>query len=845
MRIGYSCLSALLPSRAFPALAVLALLLASLLSLGAAPRSGLRAQGSLPKGEFSAELSAAMQYLLEGKRSRALAAAEELEFIVEEEAEEDWPSKAERAEVFEIQARVALDRGQYDKVARLIASAKKLSPHPDQEMLLARSLARTGKYDPAIALLSGLIASQPKDSELALEARVRAADLHELRGRDKQRDELLVDVIQIGKTNVLRSPWQKIWYGEALARFGPMRLPEASQIFLECSKEEPRLARAYIALGDLYFRVYREAAGRPSGESEYKRALERCGEQEDALIGLFLSRETNYLLDSSKTESYLERALALNPRSVPALRARASRAINNRAFEQARAMLDEALAVDPNDPETLAQAISVAHLTYRKSEEAKLRKRLEDVRPGDARVDLVLGQHLGALYRFADSLPYLLRARQNYPNDVDTLVTLGRALIYSGRGDEAYKHFKRSREIERGFVRPWRDNQMALQERLDSSYQRYERGNFIFVLHPDEVPVMLPYLSDTYERAWRVLGSKYGTYPGCKVRVEKFHRFGDFSVRTVGFKGFGALGACFGCFITSVSPQAPEIRQQFSWKVTAWHEFSHVLHLELSKARVPRWLTEGMAVFEEMGLDASFDRRMERELKTALVNDSIFGLTELNNAFRGPKILFGYYQGGLIAKYLAREYGFAKLVELVKAYGEDKNTPQIFREVLGLSPQQFDAAFKQYVNELVGPYEIEPRIEDATMQKLLVRVARNPGDIEGRIRLAQGFRQRGNVIDCGTQLAALRKIDPDNGEAYLVRAKLALDRKDVQEARKLLQLAFENGADDFDARMAYGDILMRAGRKTDALEQFDRAIECWPTCSERGAPRRSRSSSRS
>ena len=798
------------------------------------PLSVLPAQGSLPKGEYRGELDKAMQNWREGKRERALATLETLEFAVEEESEEDWPNAAEFAEMHELNARIRMDRGQYAEALKSLDSARGRQPHPDQDMLRARVELRTGRYDVAQARLEQLLAAQPEDSELHLEARVRLARLFERRGDAEKKTRQLEEVIRVGKTQRLTGAWTKLWYGEALALSGPERLPEASRIFLECTKEEPYLAQAYIALGDLYFRVYREAAGRPSGESEYKRALDKCGEQEGALVGLFVSREDNYLLDPEKTDGYLKRALALNPKSVPALRARAGRWIDNRAFARARATLDKALAVDPKDPQTLAQAISVAFLTYRKDEEDKLRDRLKTVRPSGAGVDLVLGQHLCALYRFADSLPFLFRARKEQPDDVDTLVTLGRALIYSGRGDEAYKHFERSRELERGFVRPWRDNQMALQERLDSSYERFERGNFIFVMHPDESPVMLPYLSDTYERAWRTLGTKYGVLPGCKVRVEKFSRFGDFSVRTVGFKGFGALGACFGCFITSVSPQAPEIRQQFSWKVTAWHEFSHVLHLQLSKARVPRWLTEGLAVFEEMGLDPSFDRRMERELKGALVNDSIFGLTELNSAFRGPKILFGYYQGGLIAKFLAREYGFGKLVELVRAYGEDKNTPQIFREVLGLSPERFDAMFKNYVEQLVGPYALEPRIEDETMSRLLVRVGRNPSDVRARILLAQGFRQRGNVIDCGTQLAALRKIDPDNGDAYLIRAKLALSRKDLRQARSFLRQGFENGGDDFDARMAYADILMQAGREADALAQYDRAIECWPTCSEPG-----------
>ena len=60
----------------------------------------------------------------------------------------------------------------------------------------------------------------------------------------------------------------------------------------------------------------------------------------------------------------------------------------------------------------------------------------------------------------------------------------------------------------------------------------------------------------------------------------------------------GALGACFGRVVTLDSPKARE-PGTFNWGETLWHEMAHVITLQLSGNRLPRWLSEGTSVFEE------------------------------------------------------------------------------------------------------------------------------------------------------------------------------------------------------------------------------------------------------
>ena len=70
-------------------------------------------------------------------------------------------------------------------------------------------------------------------------------------------------------------------------------------------------------------------------------------------------------------------------------------------------------------------------------------------------------------------------------------------------------------------------------------------------------------------------------------------------MRNLGLPGLvGALGACFGRVVSMDSPQA-KAPGTFSWQATLWHELAHVVTLQMSNQRVPRWLTEGISVYEE------------------------------------------------------------------------------------------------------------------------------------------------------------------------------------------------------------------------------------------------------
>src|SRR5262249_4493564 len=137
--------------------------------------------------------------------------------------------------------------------------------------------------------------------------------------------------------------------------------------------------------------------------------------------------------------------------------------------------------------------------------------------------------------------------------------------------------------------------------------------------------------------------------------------------------------------------------------------FTHVIHLGLSHNRCPRWITEGLATWEEVHRNPSWTRNMRRDLVDAIANGEVIPVRELNRAFRGPRILFGYYQGGLVCQMLIEHAGFTPMVKLLEAFDRGLDLDQAFAEVYHQTPEEVDRDFAAFVARETKDLRIEPR----------------------------------------------------------------------------------------------------------------------------------------
>jgi Tfp pilus assembly protein PilF len=225
---------------------------------------------------------------------------------------------------------------------------------------------------------------------------------------------------------------------------------------------------------------------------------------------------------------------------------------------------------------------------------------------------------------------------------------------------------------------------------------------------------------------------------------------------------------------------------------------------------------------------------MDRELFDAYHNGDIVPLVELNRLFRSSRILFGYYQGGLVVEYLAERFGFDKVVELVKGYGDDRSTEDLMQAVFGLPPAEFDQLFLKWVrDEKLKGMKLVPAFGDAAVERLRDRVTRDPNDIDTHVDLGWAYLRRGIAVDAANEVRIAMRADPEHGRALLLHAEMLRQRGAVDEAAEAYRRGFAAGADDFDSRIRFGQLLAAQDDIDGAVEQYQRAKTCWPQCTDR------------
>jgi tetratricopeptide (TPR) repeat protein len=396
-----------------------------------------------------------------------------------------------------------------------------------------------------------------------------------------------------------------------------------------------------------------------------------------------------------------------------------------------------------------------------------------------------------------------------------------------GQTDEAKTLFEQSVDKAKRYKDVKRDNWRTVLDALDR-FRESKSEHFVVRMHPSEAPVMEGYLLPLLEEAWKTLSAKYGFTPESPVLVDAFNQSNDFSVRSIGVPGLPALGVCFGGVITLLGPTAMPVGA-FSWSRTAWHEFAHVITLQLSKGQVPRWLTEGLSVYEEKARRPEWGREMQKQLFDRYENGRLLKMDAINRAFRGPDIMFAYFQGGLIAEELTASRGFEVIPKMLKEFAKDRTTAQVFHDVLGIELADYDRQFEAYVKGLVGSYKMVPTWDDESLAEFQTRVKADDKDADAWTKLGWAQLQRGRSIDAGAALGQARKLAPKSPDVVLLEGRLA----EVNERADLAATAYESfldlGGDDLRARLFLARREIEKGSDTaKAVAHLEAAQACFP-----------------
>ena len=122
--------------------------------------------------------------------------------------------------------------------------------------------------------------------------------------------------------------------------------------------------------------------------------------------------------------------------------------------------------------------------------------------------------------------------------------------------------------------------------------------------------------------------------------------------------------------------------------------------------RVPRWLSEGLSVWEEHHARTGWGASMSPAFLDAYRQGKLVPVSRMNDGFTRPtypeQVGHSYYQASLVCDLIVKQWGEQALVALLAEHRAGRTTDEAFLKVTGLSMAAFDKRFDEYMREQIG-----------------------------------------------------------------------------------------------------------------------------------------------
>ena len=567
--------------------------------------------------------------------------------------------------------------------------------------------------------------------------------------------------------------------GEAALALGADAKKVIEQYWVVAQRKDPAWAPAYLAEGELA--LAKDDAKRAA--DVFRAGLKACGEKADLRAGLARSF---FESDRGAAAEQAQRALEINERHEGAWLLQAELALTREDYDGAHRILEAVLEQRATCPEAWALQSAIRQIAFADAKgAAELRQRGLVLWNQNPKVDHLIGHCLSRAYRFSEGAGSQRQALKMDPDYLPARLALCHDLLRLGEETEAWKLAEAIRADDGYQVQA---HNLGLLEQEMSGYHTESARDFTLRMPKREWPIYGERALELLREALAVLAPKYGFKPRRPILVEFFPSQQDFAIRTFGkLGGQGMLGACFGTVVTMNSPGSLA-HGRSNWEATLWHEFCHVVTLSATLNRMPRWLSEGISVYEEALRDPAWGMSLTTEFREMILADEgPTPLSELSSAFLGADsseaLMFAYYESGQAVAFLIDEFGpdtlKAILADLAKGVRiNDAITAHT------TSMKKVEDRFEKHLLTQVRVFEgkadwSKPAAEDmnpADPDSLAQYLKKHPNNLEALKRqVGQWVEQEewGPILEVGQQLEAL--MPANNGsEGGLSLQALAL-----------------------------------------------------------------------
>jgi tetratricopeptide (TPR) repeat protein len=610
-----------------------------------------------------------------------------------------------------------------------------------------------------------------------------------------------------------RSPWRyadsssRVALGRALLLAGVDARQVLESFYDKAKRDNPDSVDPYLASGDLALEKHDYALAAEA----FRDAAKRVDDDPDVYLGLARAYEN----DSERATASLAKALELNPRHVDSLLFQVDNLIDREDHEAAEAILKNVLEINPKQPRAWAYRAVLAHVAGDPKTEAACRAEALSAWTTNPEVDHLIGRKLSEKYRFAEGAARQRKALELAPAYRPAKVQLCNDLLRLGKEDEGWRLAAEVFEEDQYNVVSF--NLVTLRDHLQK-FTTLKSDHFLVRMDPREAQIYGDRVMRLLERARVKLADRYGVEITEPVTVEIFPQQQDFAIRTFGLPGgAGFLGVCFGPVVTVNSP-ASRMSHPSNWEAVLWHEFCHTVTLNKTRNKMPRWLSEGISVYEERREVPSWGQVMTPQYRELILSGGATPVSRLSGAFLKPPspmhLQFAYYQSSMVVQYVVDRFGTAALQKVLADLALDVpiNTALAkHTEPIEQLDEHFDKWFKEQAEKLAAKADWErPKLAlDAGSAEMAEWNRDHPDNFwgllgEGRALLAE--RKWEAAKKPLAKAIALHPTYAEAGGPYLLMAAAHRELGETKLEREMLEKHVALDADAVEPRLRLSEI---------------------------------------
>jgi tetratricopeptide (TPR) repeat protein len=662
-----------------------------------------------------------------------------------------------------------------------------------------------------LCLISAPTLAQSIDYDPRRDTELRPCDDHQYRGRVSEAKECY--------SRLLNESGNALVEAESAWALGDIE--HANQLFRQAVSANRRSVQPRVRWGQLFLQTHQYA----DATTLFRDALEIFPNDAYAKLGMAQVYAERF---EGEARTLIESLLQQDDQVFDAHLLAARMALEEGRFEAVDASLDRAAKIADSRKLPQLEVFSLRAVLD------AARGRMPDGKDGKRNQwvnrALAYNPRYGAVYeelahfevmrrRYREATELLRRAVEVQPDLWSAQAELGASLLRLGMLDEARTHLAAAYSGDP--YSPTTVNTLRLLDRVDEfdfsstslSVPAIQGGGDKQVevrlrLHRKEAEALRPYVLELARDGITTFSQRYGFEPREPMTIELYPDHDDFAVRVAALPGIGLLGVTFGYLVAMDSPSG-RATGEFHWGSTLWHEMAHVFTLEITEHRVPRWLSEGISVFEEWRTGPTPGVVVTPEAITALKDKRLLPVAELDAGFIRPQypsqVQVSYMQSGLVCLFIEQRWGFDKLSALLRQFTRETTTQAAVEATFKMPSAEFDKQFDAFARERYKTLLL--RLDEFQQAHLA-------------LRKAISTEQWANAVDPARKAIEIYPEHSGPGSPYLLLAQALEKSGQREQAITALQQYRQAGGWDPAALRELAAWLEAAGRTSEAIQML-------------------------